>query len=500
MLRPIDIYTTTQEFPIVGKSGSLGTIYMRYEVRRVTDLRNMSETVAYRMTCTTRILIADPQAPPTWPAFQYTGYPARIDCGLNLGVKTPQIRIVDYSPRTINASVSTAASSNVGGTNSNSIQHSSGSATTQTNTYGASVSVGLMGPSATADYSHSTSDESSQSQAASTDTGSSRDSGESDSISIKDWAGYASLAAGVSAPAWTWAQEYPWDFIQFNTPLPGSTDGLIPIPQAMMDRMIFPPPIADIPFLVAPPSYLSLFGVDLTMKACWEFDLPPLISDQHATMTHKLGYWSASHGLETVSGSEASFFSIDKSTPEATYTSSTLDLTLLGLDPILSGDGDNGAVVGFIKSKFLAPPAAGATFKILSDENNLQVEGAGFNDQMTTAGAAPASVTVSFKVLDTSVDYALFIKGWLASAGSCLLSFTFNNDPDTTVTRRIDTLEGQGGENNLASIVMRNKDYTSNDYHDYLRLGTNTIQISILPDGSGSAAPFTLKAMAIGEA
>ncbi|HEV7228019.1 hypothetical protein [Brevundimonas sp.] len=501
MLRPIDVYTTTAEFTIAGKGGAtLGTLFTRYEVRRINDLRNLSESASYRLTSTARVVIGGAQTEPTWPNYQFNDYPALVACGSILPVSGDSVRLVDYAPRTLNATVSAASSSNDGSTASSTIQRSSGSAVTQTNSYGASVSVGLMGPSVTADYNHSEAQETNQSRSRSTDRGSTHDSGENDSLSIKDWAGYASLNGGIKAPQWTWAQEYPWDILQYNVPLPDS-DGLIPMPTMMLDRMFVAYDYFDLGYTVGPPSCLSLFGIDFVMKACWEFDLPASAADQLVTLKHPLTYWSASHGLSIAGGGHPTPYSkLDKTTPGATYTSPALDLTLLGLDPILSGDGDNGAVVGFIKSKFLAPPGTTTAFKILSDANNLQVEGSGFDATMTTAGGkTTSSLTVHFKILDATTDYALFLKAWVAKAGSCLLSFTFNGDPDSTVTRRVDALEGQGGENNLISVVMRNKDYTSNDFHDYLKLGANRIDIQIAADGSGAAAPFALKALAIGE-
>lgn len=500
MQRTIDLYTQTLSAPVPGVSEDIGVLYARYTVQRVNNLRNLTAQIAYRLTCTTRIVVNYDGVQPTYPSYMFSGYPARIDSQVLLTAASPDIRLVDYSPRTINTTTNAAASSSANGTTSSSLQQTNGSSVSQTNSYNYHVSASLFDLSASADEGHSKTRETSKSTNASQESSMSRESGESDSMSIKDWAAYSHLGEGLLKPAWIFAQEYPWDVLQYSTPAPGTS--YVPLPQFVMDRMFYPVASQDYPILVAPPSHLSLFGPDVTMKAVWEIELPATLADQTISVQHLVNYTSASHGVVDQDGTRVQTMTLDStSVPQATFESGPIDLTLLGLDPILSGDVSDGAVVGFIPSKFISPPATGQTFKILSDSNTLQVTGSGFDADMTAAPTSTSTptVTVSFKILDSHTDYALFIKGWVGSEGACLLTFAFNGDADTAVTRRVDSLEGQGGENNLISVVMRNKDYTSIDYHDYLKPGFNTVEITITADGAAAAPPFVMRALAIGE-
>ena len=85
----------------------------------------------------------------------------------------------------------------------------------------------------------------------------------------------------------------------------------------------------------------------------------------------------------------------------------------------------------------------------------------------------------------------------MSGSGGCQLSFVFNDNANHTILRTITDKEGEGGTNNLLELNMRNKDFASIDYHDYLQLGLNTVDIAIVPTEPG--AVYTLRAVAIGE-
>jgi len=63
----------------------------------------------------------------------------------------------------------------------------------------------------------------------------------------------------------------------------------------------------------------------------------------------------------------------------------------------------------------------------------------------------------------------------------------------------VDATEGTGGQDNTSSLALRNLDFTSINFHDYLVIGTNTIEVEISA-ANGKAASYTLFAAAIGQA
>ena len=496
MMIPNELYTQTLVEPLSANAVTYGTSYTKYEVRQITDVRNLGYVRAYRITCTQRVVIPNltPYSLTPSAVNTFENYPALLSSQFKLDVAAESdLRLITYSPRTMNTTVMTSANQSDGTNQSFSRQHTTGSSVSQTNTYGGSASVGFFGEdptgSVSADYSHSTTTEHSTSDSTGSDTGSSREQGASDSMSIKDWGAYAYLDAGCTTPTWVWGQEYPWDVIQYRY---CPTDNAVALPAFVTDRMFDE---LNGQTLVFPPSQLSLFGVDFTMKAVWQIQLPAALEEQAVTVDHTLQYLTASHGYG--GDPAAAFVTLDPAPMGFSITSPSLDLTLLGLDAITSGAAQNGAVIGFIPSKFVVPPAEGAAFKILSDANNLQITGAGFDAPMTTTFAAAVTLSIQFKVLDGDTQYALFMKHWKTGPTGCTLSFVFNGDTANPVIRHVDAAEGDGGEENLTTISLRNRDYTSIDYHDYLVKGLNTIDVTITADRSG--AGYLLRALAIGE-
>jgi hypothetical protein len=492
MIIPDDIYRQTSVQELADGKTHYGTVHLTYEVRQITDVRNLGTARRYRLTCTQRLVVPNlndfvlaPQG-----VTKYQDYPALLlsSFALNL-TDQASVQLLSYSPRTLNSSVSTARNEGQGDTQSVSRQHTSGSSTSETNSYSVNASFGFFGLDPTGsggiDYTNSETNENNQSTSRGSDHGSSQETGSSESMSIKDWASYAYLSGTEpTVPAWVWAQEYPWDVIQFRDCGP---DNSVKLPEFVASRMFDPP---SAPTSVLAPSVLSQFGVDFTMKAAW-LVTPPPAEDQFVQVNHAIQYGMGSHGL-------------DGTTPYVRFRAATplevlspvLHLTELGLDP-LDGSG-SGAVTGFAANKFIAGPNEGALFKILSDENTLQVTGTGFDTAMVSGFTkGPVTLTLKFKVVDAEFDYTLFLKNWKTGDASSQLELVINGDGENPVYRHVDSLEGEGGDDNLTTVTLRNKDYTSIDYHDYLVMGMNTIQINITP-GSGTSAGYVLRALAIG--
>lgn len=521
MINEADLHRMTQRFPFKTSTAegttdetTWGNVYLTYEVRQVTDVRNLSVASSYLVTCSQRVVIPNPTAFPMTAVLAnfFKHYPALLSSSASLpDGEAFNARLVDYSPRTLNATISSTANQSSGTSNSLDRQHTSGSSTSNTNTYGttASVSGGLEGltASVSAEHSNSSTNESSLSNMSGSSLGNTRDVGTSDSMSVKDWASYANVDPTGTNPKWTWAQEYPWDVIQYRR------SPQAPGPNAESDEVAYPMAL-DMPEFVQsrmmdfqsgeafPPSQLSLFGIDFVMKSTWHVTLPDDLAKQVLQVENALAYVSASHEVKPTPADSNDmpfhpytvYFSLDKAV-EVRPASQPLDLTVLGLNAVTAAN----PVIGFIPSKFLTPPAHGAAFKIIDDTNTLQVVGQGFDDVMTTDFKTGTVVlTLSFKVTDPLAEYTLHMKHWKTSDAGATISIEFNDDGNTIV-RHVDTKEGEGGDDNLTSIMLRNLDYAASDYHDFLQLGLNTAVITITPDDAAQPSSYLLKALAIRE-
>jgi hypothetical protein len=181
----------------------------------------------------------------------------------------------------------------------------------------------------------------------------------------------------------------------------------------------------------------------------------------------------------------------------------SINLPIVALEAI--GTPNKQAIIGFVPNKFTVEPtpcsstaASNAVpFKIASTTNTLLVEdttqypsnssGAGFTASQTSLKATFAqactslSITAYFKVVDTLKDYKLYLKHWKAGSQGLQLTITINGDTDNSIVKYVDTVESEGGEDNLLAISLRKQDYSATDYHDYLQLGLNSIEVTITP-------------------
>ncbi len=92
-------------------------------------------------------------------------------------------------------------------------QHTSGSTTSQSNSFGGSVSVGVTGEIPTAgasgNFEHSSSYTKENSDTNSKSNDKEKQLSEAASMSIKDWGSYAFLDTNQLKPQWVFAQEFP---------------------------------------------------------------------------------------------------------------------------------------------------------------------------------------------------------------------------------------------------------------------------------------------------
>lgn len=489
-----DLYTQVIYDKISSSGISLGQTVIQYEVKAYTDTRNLKSVKSYIVNCTQRLIFPNPQPyiKNNGPVSNFQNYPAFLANNITIedpGSVMAEISIIDYSPRTLNAAVSTSQNQAQSESSSVSQQYSSGASNSQTNSYSVSGNVGFFGDllmgGASAGYSYSDS----QSQFSSDSRGKSVDHvsqlSNSSSMTVKDWGSYATLDTNNTAPTWVWGQEYPWNVILFK-----ATDesGNVQLPEFIQQRLWDGS-------VLYPPSELSLFGVDFVAKVSWLLTPDkPLLGNETLSFNHLLTYGAGSH---SVSNSRLTA-NLNVYAPIA-VTSQALDLPVLALDP-LSGESNKPAIVGFVASKFDVPPSTdGKTFAITSDTNDLLVRGSGFNGVLSSDfSTGPVQMTLWFKVTDTVSDIALHIKHWTENNSAVQLSLVINGNSSTPITRFVDAPETGSGSDNITIIALRNRDLASVDYCDQLQPGLNTVTITATPVASNSKTSWQILALAVG--
>lgn len=500
-------YRFTQSVPLTvtegGVTGLIGTYNLDIDVRGFTDVRNLQATRAYIVTCRQRLIVPNQSAftPGSNGVTLSTSYPAVLSATLTpesppVSATVPgnlAIRLLDYQPRTLNTAVISSQNQNNTQGTSSSQQFSSGSSVSQTNSFSVSVNAGFFGDAptggASVDESMSETDSSFDSQSAGQGSSQDRQMGAATSMSIKDWGAYAQLdTATQTAPTWLWGQEYPWDVIQNGDGVPASIQG----------RMV------DGSNLV-PPSHLALFGIDMTSVVSWQVAvLGQSATGDSLTITPSGAYWTASNTISTsTAGGVTTSVAAGSLDAQGAFAvaATNIDLSIYALNPISGPGADNGAVIGFLASKFLVPiTTAGGAFRICSTKNNLEIRGTGFNGTMTTDfSAGPVSMTVFFKISDADEEYTLYLKSWKTQTTNVKLTLTFADDPASSIVRYIDATEAAGGESNLTTIVLRNKDFAALNYCDYLSQGLNILTIVFEPgDNSSLPCGYEIRALAIG--
>ena len=531
MFKKNDPYSFSVFCSLLDGSNTIGSFFAEYQVTNYNNvqLKDSSSIInksrQFLVHCTQKINIYNKSGmdlSPTANTNSYENYPVLINTIVQLassdGAATGfDFQLLEYSPQTVNTKIqqSGSATDSKGTSTGTNMSNTVGSSTSETNSYGVSVTVGAsegLNSSVSANYEHSSTvtNDQSQTRGVEASTNKSNEASSSAAMSIKDWGAYAMVNPLTRFPSWTFGQEYPWDAVECRTTngtvVKGQTQIVIPVATSLrlFDTVS-----------VYPPSQLSMFGVNFVMKAVWQVTIDDGTSDE-VDMTHIINYFSGSHGLDA--NNQIAVYMDTQPTILQVATgeslSPTIDLALMAMDPI--GSPNKGAVIGFIPSKFTIAPvpvstAAAVPFKIVSTSNNLiikdttnyqkAVAGDGFTSSETSLSASvsanPLTMTLYFKIVDSISDYTLFIKHWKTSATGVMLTLVFNGDTGNPIAKYVDAVEAEGGENNLMAVSLRNQDYATIDYHDYLQLGLNTIDITIQPMNSASNCEYQIRAMAI---
>ena len=546
MFKKNDPYKYSKFIPLQLGTDPIGTLRAEYEVTNYENVQ-LCDAASIGIQGTTRqYLVQGTQtinlynldgidlSPST--DISYLNYPLLLNTSLEpesaAGIT---FQLLEYSPQTVNTKVQQSGSTGQSNGQTSGVNSTStvGSSTAQTNSYGASVTLGES-PSASANYEHSTSDTSEQSKTSGTESSGThgRDSSASATMSVKDWGAYALVNPALKSVIWTFGQEFPWDAVEcrltnnVSSPVKGSAQVEIVIPTGMSANLYDG-------VSLYPPSHLSTFGINFVTKAMWlvsvdssnagPSEVPP--SDS-LNISHFITYYSGSHMLVTDSVTKVTAVHVYMDKQPAVLQAisgsslkTSLDLGLMALDAV--GKGSNSAIVGFIPRKFSLLPApfskaAQATpFEIFSSSNNLLIKdttsiptpppsSGGFTPGETSltatldSGLSTLSMTLYFKVLDADTNYALYLKHWVAGVNGIKLTVVVNGDTEHAIKKYVSSLEAEGGEKNLSRINLRDLDYSSVDYADYLQLGLNSIEIQIQPIATDDAnSVYQLRAVSI---
>lgn len=499
-----------------------GTLFQEYRVTLYNDVQlkntravEQPKNQKFILQSTQRISISNPTAGSLTldDDLAYNNYPALLNTIMSIkqtNGSNVKIQLLDFSPKTINTAVNVSGSngSSDGTTTGTSNSNTVGSSTAQTNSYGTSVSVGVMGDiptgSTTASYEHSTTTTESESSTTGSESSnsSSNESSTGESMSIKDWGSYAFVNPNTKMPYWTFGQEVPWNAIKCR-----KTTGEDKVYSENPDQIEVTIPTSMKAclydgFCLYPPSELSVFGVNFVTKATWLVTIENSASDD-VVIDQSVNLYTASHILndknEVVVYRDKQPSNLGVLDGESLAV--TISLNVMALDPL--GNSKLAAIVGFIPSQFITKPANASSaetypslFKIISTTNELMIQDktnypvgsdSGFTASETcltatfTEDCTSLQMILYFKVIDVVNDYTLYMKHWKTGSENLMLTFIINDDIDNPITKYVDSSEGEGGENNILSFTLRNQDFTSIEYHDYLQLGLNSIQISMQP-------------------
>lgn len=491
-----NFFTARQSAQLTNSNGApFGETLITYQVQRFRDVSNLSSERAYLVTMMQRVIIPNPTPYQPGPSSStsYSNYPAILQNAVTLAATNkPTIVLRNIFPRTLNAQVSSSQTENDGSSSSTSVQNTSGSNQSTVNSYGVSLSLGFSGTtplgSITSQSGQSFSSGTMQSSTTGNTSSTSQNTGASQSMSIKDWGSYGILDDAAVNPSWLFAQAYPWDVLQYNQVGNG---GSIALPSFVVANLY-----DAAQGLVLPPSQLSQFGVDFTMTANWLLVYPDAITeDETVQFTHTITSYTASHlasgGTVTATLQSKSDAATD------TVTSPELSLSKYGLTPLSASGVTASSAIGFPAADWtIAPTSARGACKVVSPGDTLQVDASGFDATMTSDFSATTTVTLTFKVADYNLAYTLALMHWLGS-GSGPVNVSWNVNGKGSGVIAVEAGKGEGAQSNTDVIALRNTDFSDIGFHDYLVIGTNTVTLTITPQGSG-AASYTLHAIGLG--
>lgn len=502
-----NFYTSRNTYDLTepATGAPFGKTLITYQVQRFRDVANLTSEFAYLVTLMQRVIIPNPTAYIPGPSSLtgYTNYPAIMQNAVSLEASNnPEIVLRNIFPRTLNTQVSSSQSGNNGTDQSKSVANTSGSNQSTVNSYGVSVSHGFSGltpmHSTTTQSGQSFTSGTMQSSSTANTASTSQNVGASNSMAIKDWSSYGITDQTGVNPSWLFGQTYPWDVLLYNQAGPDNT---INLPTFVVANL-FDVDADGTSGIVLPPSQLSQFGIDFTMTANWLLLYnQPITTPETLTFTHTTTLYTATHiASGTVSpGTSPITATLQNGTAASTATISppVLQLSNYGLSPVVRTSVASDSAIGFSVANWtIAPTSQRGACRVVSPGDTLQVDAVGFDESMTSDfSAATTQVTLTFKVADHNLRYTLSLMHWLATANSPVnVAWSVNDKGSGTVV--VEAVRGEGAQGNTSVIGLRNLDFSSASFHDYLIVGTNTVTLTITPAGAG--AQYQLFATGLG--
>lgn len=490
-----NFFTSIQNFPLNSESNNetFGDSEVEYSIYKRTDVSNLKKVQGYLLLLKQRIRVPNKSnyTPGSSSISSYENYPAIIQNIINLKINNKAtIKLANLFPRTLNSNITTNSSTQSASSSAVAHQHTTGSSTTNVNTFGVGISAGFFGElpigALSLNYSHSWIKGESKSDSQSDSSSFEKQSAHASSMSIKDWSAYSNVSNDNQSITWIWGQSYPWDVILYNHSTGGDN---VTLPDFVKDRLLSGN-------LLLPPSELSLFGLDFTSHAAWLIDFPEgITSDEILTVSHKTTNFTASHEKSGTNIS-AKLQTLNEAST-ANYSSGPLNLSQYSLAPIEISSIEGIPSIGFKVNEFTYPPQKNTDqFKIVSSKNNLEATGTGFDYIMTSSFKTHPAIHLYFKIEDHSFDYSLVFIHWLEKgSGPCTLSWKVNGQ----YVGSINLNRQQNNENteNIDKISLRNLNYSSCNYHDYLVVGLNHVEVNIQPTDKGSSHLYTLSSISI---
>jgi hypothetical protein len=161
-------------------------------------------------------------------------------------------------------------------------------------------------------------------------------------------------------------------------------------------------------------------------------------------------------------------------------------------------------VVGFNPSHFTVRPFDGKPFRVHSGMNNLCVMGRRFAERHEDVGLAAdlsskktAELHVYFKSLDPEQQLVLFMRHWKLNETGIHVSVRINDT--AVVERHVDSAMIADGSQNVTTVILRNTDFGSYEFFDYLKLGLNHLHIRVrAEDPEANSCGYVLHTLAIG--
>lgn len=490
-------YSAIQEHDLTNSAGTqFGRSVCEYQILKRTDVSNLTNIKGYLLHVKQRLVIPNqnPYQLGITTLDAYNNYPAIIHNVINVQVNNgATLKLSGVFPRTLNSNVTVSGSSSAGTSNSVSHQSTSGSSTSNVNTFGFGISGGLFGDSPVFDvslsYSHSWIDGTTSQTSSGTQQGAQAGTSSSNTMSVKDWSAYSQLSDDNATLSWIWGQSYPWDVILYNKASSGDN---VTLPKFVVDRLVNNG-------LILPPSELSLFGLDFTSQAAWVVDFPDgVVKSEAVSIFHDTTLFTASHSVNQ--GQLAATLQSSTEAASSSYSAPSLDMSLYSLAPIGGYAGENIATIGFKTSDFTyAPTSAKTQFKIISPNNDLQVSGAGFDSVMVSTFADTPEFDVYFKVDSADLNHELVLSH-SAEGADCEISWTVNGK--FTGVNTLNKVEPGQGQSTETVVALRDLDYVSLNFQDYLVLGLNKVTVKVQPTqssgfGSSTSSQYTLFSVAV---